>query len=77
MSTFLAIALIAAMIATVAALVRGLVVFLSASTAAVHGEGDGPSSAAIKSNKMMQYRIFFQAVAVMIVVLILFLAGRT
>ena len=79
MSTFLVIALIAAMIATVAALVRGLVVFLSHSTAAVHGDGDqtGPSAAAVKSNKMMQYRIFFQALAVMIVVLILFLAGHT
>ncbi|MFX8168707.1 HIG1 domain-containing protein, partial [Acinetobacter baumannii] len=29
------------------------------------------------SNKMMQFRIFFQALAIMIVVLILFLTGRT
>ena len=33
--------------------------------------------ASLKSNKMMQMRIFFQALAILIVVLILFLAGRT
>ncbi|MGL4314616.1 MAG: HIG1 domain-containing protein [Sphingomonas sp.] len=31
----------------------------------------------MRSNKMMQFRIFFQALAIMIVVLILFLTGRT
>ncbi len=36
----------------------------------------GPSAASLK-NKMMQMRIFFQALAILIVVLILFLAGRT
>ena len=76
MQTFLAILLIAAMLATVAALVRGIVVFLKTSTEEVHGEG-GPSSSALRSNKMMQFRIFFQALAILIVVIILFAAGRT
>lgn len=75
MSTFLVILLIAAMVATVAALVRGLVIFLMNASAEVKGEG--PSAAAVQSNKMMQARIFFQAIAILIVVLILFLAGRT
>ena len=37
--------------------------------------GDAPPAAAIRSNKLMQARIFFQALAVIIVVLILFAAG--
>ena len=74
MNTFLVIALIAAMIATVVALVRGIVVFLKTTEAEL--KGDGPSASAVRSNKMMQARIFFQALAILIVVLILFLAQR-
>ncbi|MBB4088179.1 twin transmembrane helix small protein [Sphingomonas carotinifaciens] len=75
MNTFLVILLIAAMIATVVAMVRGIVSFLQEAT--MQAKGDGPSAAALKSNRMMQMRIFFQALAILIVVLILFLAGRT
>lgn len=75
MNTFLVILLIAAMIATVVALVRGVIAFLQESTAQVKGEG--PSHASLKSNRMMQQRIFFQALAILIVVVILFAAGRT
>lgn len=75
MNTFLAILLVAAMIATVVALVRGIVAFLQEATAEVKGEG--PSAASLKSNRMMQMRIFFQAIAILIVVLLLFAAGRT
>ena len=75
MNTFLIFLLIAAMIATVVALIRGIVTFLQDSSAQV--KGDGPSATSVKSNKMMQARIFFQALAVMIVVVILFAAGRT
>jgi hypothetical protein len=74
MSTFLFILLIAAMLATVAMLVRGLVIFLRNAGNEVRGEG--PSASALKSNKAMQYRIFFQAIAIVIVVLILFLAQK-
>ena len=76
MNTFLALLLIAAMIATVVALVRGIVSFLQESSAQVKN-GEGPSAASLKSNRMMQQRIFFQALAILIVVLILFAAGRT
>jgi hypothetical protein len=76
MNTFLAILLVAAMLATLVALVRGIVSFLQEGTANVRN-GDGPTPAALKSNKMMQMRIFFQALAVTVVVLILFLSGRT
>ncbi|MEZ0495867.1 twin transmembrane helix small protein [Sphingomonas sp. IW22] len=75
MNTFLVILLIAAMIATVVALVRGIVAFLRTTEAEL--KGDGPSASSVKSNKMMQFRIFFQALAILIVVVIMFAAGRT
>ncbi len=75
MTVFLAILLIAAMLATVAALVRGIVVFLQTTEADL--KGTGPSVSGVKSNKAMQMRVFFQALAITIVVLILFVTGRT
>lgn len=76
MNTFLIILLIAAMLATVVALVRGIIAFLQESHAQVKN-GEGPSAASLKSNRMMQMRIFYQALAILIVVVILFAAGRT
>ena len=76
MQTFLIILLVAAMIATVVALVRGIVSFLQESHAQVR-DGEGPSAASLKSNRMMQMRIFYQALAILVVVVILFAAGRT
>jgi len=75
-NTFLILLLAAAMIATVVALVRGVVNFMRNADAEVRG-GTGPSEASIRSNKLMQARIFFQALAILIIVLILFAAGRT
>jgi hypothetical protein len=76
MNTFLVILLVAAMIATVVALVRGVVSFLQESSERVRS-GEGPTTAQLKSNRMMQQRVFFQAIAILIVVVILFAAGRT
>jgi len=75
MTVFLAVLLVAAMIATVAALIRGIITFLQATEADL--KGTGPSVASAKSNRAMQARIFFQALAIMIVVAILFINGRT
>lgn len=75
MQTFLIILLIAAMLATVVALVRGIISFLRTTEAELKGEG--PARSSVKSNKMMQQRILFQALAIVVVVLILFAAGRT
>ncbi len=69
--TFLVVLLVAAMIATLVALVRGIIAFLQESHAQVRS-GEGPSAASLKSNRMMQQRIFFQALAILIVVVILF-----
>ena len=75
MTIFLSILLVAAMLATVVALVRGVVSFLQEGTEAVRN-GEGPSAASVKSNRMMQMRVFFQALAITIVVAIMVLAGR-
>ncbi len=75
MSTFLALLLIAAMIATVVALVRGVVIFLKNAGDEVRS-GEGPSAASLQSNKMMVYRIMFQGIAIMLIVLLLLLYGR-
>ncbi|TKD50439.1 twin transmembrane helix small protein [Sphingomonas baiyangensis] len=74
MTTFLVILLVAAMIATLVALIRGIVTFIKVTEADL--KGDGASAAAVKSNKMMQARIFFQAIAVLIAVVIMLAAGR-
>jgi len=75
MMTFLTILLIAAMIAVVVVLVRGLATFLLNASADARSGETGPSESALKSNKMMQYRVFFQAIAVFIIVLILFIGS--
>ena len=75
MTVFLALLLIAAMIATVVALVRGVIRFLKNASDDVKN-GEGPSATSIRSNQMMMYRIIFQAVAIAIAVLLLLLVGR-
>lgn len=73
MRTILAVLLILAMLATVVALVRGIIQFLRTS----HEDltGDGPNLSGERQNRMMRARIFFQAIAILIVILILMLAG--
>ncbi len=71
MNTFLIILLIGAVIATVVMLVRGLIAFLRTTEADLNSEGGGPSQSALKQNKMMTGRVIFQAIAIIIVVLLL------
>ncbi|WP_019517709.1 twin transmembrane helix small protein [Sphingomonas sp. Mn802worker] len=77
MNTFLVILLVAAMLATVVALVRGIISFLQEQSAHVREGGDGPSAGQLKSNRMMQQRIMFQAAAILVCVLLLAAAGRS
>ena len=78
MHILLIILLIAAMVGAVVMLVRGIATFLMNSTAEVHGEGgrEGPSEAALKSNRMMQGRVLFQALAILIVAVLIMLYGK-
>jgi hypothetical protein len=70
---FLAILFLAAMLATLFFLIKGLVTMAGTTTQDL--EGDGPSERALRSNKLMQKRILFQAVAIGVAALILLIAS--
>ncbi|NNM77359.1 twin transmembrane helix small protein [Sphingomonas sp. ID1715] len=74
MSIFLTLLLVAAMIATVTMLVRGIVTFLKTTEADLKSGNGGPSASGLKQNKMMMGRIFFQAIAVLIAALLMLLS---
>jgi len=68
---FLALLLVAAMLATLFILIKGLVNMAGTTSQDLEGTGDGPSPRALKSQKLMQQRILLQAVAIGIIALIL------
>ena len=70
---FLALILIAVMLAVVFVLIKGLVNMAQTSTRDL--EGEGPSDRALKSQKLMQQRILLQAVAIGVIALILVFAS--
>lgn len=73
MNTVLIILIVLAAIATVVALVRGIISFLKTTEEDLKSGGTGPSAARLKQNKMMMARITFQAVAVLLVAVLLLL----
>ena len=76
MQTFLIILLIAAVIGAVIMLVRGIIAFLQTTQADLNSGTAGPSQSGLQQNKMMMGRIGFQAIAVIIVVLIISLSRQ-
>src|SRR3546814_19581010 len=75
MTTFLVILIILAAIATVVALVRGIVSFLRTTEEDLKSGQQGPSASSLKQNKMMMARIGFQALAVLLVALLMLMSG--
>ena len=73
MTLFLSLLLVAAILAVVVVLIRGLVNM--AQTTPEDLEGEGPSQRALRSNKLMQTRILLQAVAIGLIALILLFAS--
>ena len=71
MTVFLSILLIVAMIATVYALVKGIIAFLRTTEADLNNPTAGPSQSALKQNKAMMNRIIFQGLAIFIIVVLL------
>ncbi len=69
--SILTILLVLAIIGAVVMLVRGIIAFLKTTEADLNGEGSGPSASGLKQNKMMQGRVAFQALAIVIVVIML------
>ena len=73
MTVFLWILMIAAAIAAVVMLIRGIVTFLKTTEEDLKSGGAGPSASGLKQNRMMMGRIFFQALAVFIAALLMLL----
>jgi hypothetical protein len=75
MSSALAILLVFALVATVVALVRGIVSFLRTTDTELRRDPQlGPSASSLRQNRMMWRRIQFQALAIFVAVLLLLLA---
>jgi uncharacterized protein involved in cysteine biosynthesis len=76
MTTFLIIVLVALMAATVFALVRGIIAFLQSTKEDLEraGDGDGATEMQLRQNRMMFSRIKYQALAILVVGLILVLS---
>jgi len=72
MLLFFAILLVAAMLATLFVLIKGLVNMAGTTQAELEDTSEGPSPRALKSNKLMQQRILLQGVAIAIIAIILF-----
>jgi hypothetical protein len=73
-NTALILLLVAAMLATLVALIRGVVAFLRTTEEDLKNGGTGPSASSVKQNRAMMQRVMFQAVAIIIVVIMLFAA---
>jgi len=75
MNILLILLLIAAMGATVFMLIKGIVTFLKTTEAELNSDESGPSASSLKQNKAMFGRIMFQAIAVIIVAILLIAKG--
>lgn len=76
-NVILALLCVAAAIGAVVYLVRGIIAFLKATEEGLKSGGTttGPSQSSLKQNKMMMGRIMMQALAVLIVALLLLMNG--
>ncbi|MCW3837182.1 twin transmembrane helix small protein [Sphingomonas canadensis] len=77
MTLFAILLLVALLIAVLAVLAMGLVNLVKTSDAEQRGEGEGPSDRALKSNKLMWYRIYLQLAAVGVIALLLLFASAS
>ncbi len=76
MNVILTIIVIGLMIATVVALVRGIIAFLQTTEADLNAQTDGPSANQLKQNNAMRNRIIFQGLAVLVLALLMIM-GRS
>lgn len=76
MNVFLILLLIAAMGATLFMLIKGIVTFLKTTEEDLKSGHSGPSASGLKQNKAMMGRIMFQALAILIIALLLMMRGH-
>ncbi len=70
-NAFFIILLILAMLGALFMLVRGIVTFLKTTEEDLKSDGVGPSQSSLRQNKAMMGRVMFQAVAILVVALLL------
>jgi len=73
---FLILLLLLAMAATLFMLIRGIVTFLKTTEADLRSDAAGPSQSSLKQNKAMMGRITFQAVAILLLALLMLAFGK-
>lgn len=71
MNTLLILLLIAAMIWTVVSLVRGIIAFLQTTRLELENDGEHVREMQLKQNRMMFARIKYQALAIVVVIVLL------
>ena len=71
MNTFLVIVLIIAVVWVVISLVRGIIAFLQSTKLDLESDGDRAREMQLRQNKMMFARIKYQALAVVVVAILL------
>jgi len=71
MTVLLTIIAVGLMLATVYALVTGIIAFLRTTEADLKNPNGGPSQSALKQNKAMMMRIIFQGAAILVIVMML------
>jgi flagellar basal body-associated protein FliL len=76
MNTILVLLLVAAMIFVVVSLVRGVVAFLQSHRADIDAGGERQKEMQLLQNRMMMNRIKFQALAIVIVAILLMLNSK-
>ncbi|MBT2135582.1 HIG1 domain-containing protein [Croceibacterium sp. LX-88] len=76
MNTVLIVFLILAMIWVVISLVRGIVAFLQSTKLDLENDGDRVKEMQLRQNKMMFARIKYQALAIVVVVILLMVNSK-
>ena len=71
MQTFLAIVIVLLMVMVVVSLVRGIVAFMQSTKLDLESDGDRLTEMQLRQNKMMFARIKYQALAIVVVALLL------
>ncbi len=74
MNTVLIIIAVLLMIATLVALVRGIIAFLQTTEADLKSTEVGPSPNQLKQNKAMMNRVIFQGLAILVLAIIMLMA---
>lgn len=75
MNIFLILLIVAAAIAALVSLIRGVVAFLKTTEEELNSDTPGPSASSLKQNRMMMARLGFQAVAILLVAILLLSRG--